>query len=52
MIVLILFYPLRQERFHWLLLVVLIVQVPQYDINYGVSMTFPNTLNEYFSSSF
>ena len=35
------FFPLIQERTHWLLLVGVAVFVPYFDINYGLSMAFP-----------
>ena len=40
-LVLILFPPLRQELYHCTLLVVVAVLIPQPDINYGLSLTFP-----------
>ena len=35
-----LFFPLIYKQFHWLLLVGVSVQVPDCDVNYGLSLTF------------
>ena len=40
-LVIVLFFPPSQERFHWLLLVGVTVLVPKYYANYGDVLTFP-----------
>ena len=47
----ILFLPMIQERFHWILIVGVTVRPPKSEVNNGIIMTYPEAPDEDVSSS-